>query len=85
MTTTNNYTNSFLIVLKDYLSRIMGPVAEVMIDDEIKQMEEEKQSMLFERVPDLIIFLSDNIPDIQKKEIFLKDMVEIIKDFKKLY
>ncbi len=84
MTTTNNSTNRFLIVLKDYLSRIMGPVAEVMIDDEIKQMEEEKQSMLFERVPDLIIFLSDNIPDIQKKEIFLKDMVEIIKDFKKL-
>lgn len=81
MNTINHATNRFLIILKDYLSRIMGPVAEIMIDDEIKQMGETKQSMLFERIPELIIFLSDNISDIKKRETFLKEMVTTVTDF----
>ena len=72
---------NFLIILKDYLSRIMGPVAEVMIDDEIKEMGEEKQSMFFERIPELVIFLSYNIPNQDKKDAFLKDMAKMITDF----
>ncbi len=67
---------AFFEYLKSQLYQVMGPVAEVMIEDEIREMGETPGNISIDRAPDLIIFLSRYIPREEKRILFLKAMAK---------
>ncbi len=74
--------DEFLSFLKAQLSQVIGPLAEVMIQDEIKAMGEELNKIPHHRAADLVLFLSRKIPREGKKAIFLEVMIKKLNETK---
>jgi len=70
---------SFFTNLEQVLIQIIGPVAPLLIEDALWDMEAEKDQFKTERVPELIEVISDEITDEQKKVKFQQVMLEEIK------
>jgi|SaaInl8_200m_RNA_FD_contig_31_577632_length_423_multi_4_in_0_out_0_1 hypothetical protein len=66
----------FLDYLKTQLSQVMGPLAEVIIKDEIREMGEELSKIPHHRAADLVFFIAQKIPREEKKKIFLETMIK---------
>lgn len=64
----------FIEILKRRFIEVMGPLAEIVIEAEIRDMGESPQAFPRCRTADLIRFLSHHIPYLESKLTFLDDM-----------
>ncbi len=62
------------------LAEVVGPLAEIIVDDAIKDLGEDKFAFPKEKLPDLVDLLSKEINDPQKLIDFQKDMLNLIKN-----
>lgn len=69
----------FLSYLSEQLSLAMGPIAEILIDDEIGDMELEKERVPIRRAAELVEALARKIPREEKRNDFRRKMLEKIK------
>ncbi len=67
--------------VEEELVRIIGPVATFVIDDVLWAMGEKKETFLTDKVAELIEAITEEIPDDNKKLVFQKKMLELIKEF----
>ncbi|PIE71539.1 MAG: hypothetical protein CSA22_01550 [Deltaproteobacteria bacterium] len=68
----------FWVQLKNSLSEAMGPLADLIIDDEILDMGEHKSSFPFHRLPELVEQLARQIPREEKRIVFQQAMIRQI-------
>ncbi len=61
------------------LARAMGPLAEIIIDDEIDKLGEKRDAFPRERIPDLVAGVSEAIRDEGKRVKFQQVMLEAIR------
>ncbi len=62
------------------LAEVVGPLAEIIVEDAIKELGEDKFSFPKEKLPDLVDVLSKEVSDPQKLIEFQKDMLNLIKN-----
>jgi hypothetical protein len=68
--------------IKSKFLESVGPIAEVIFDDVLDDMGEKKQSFNIKRIPELINFLSREIPRDDKRIEFQRAMIAMLKKFK---
>ncbi len=69
----------FWKTLKAELASLIGPIAEAVIEDEIESLGEIKERFPYDKISILIERISEEIDDPNKKIIFQKKMLEILK------
>jgi len=69
----------FFGFLTDQLSIIAGPIAQVMIEDAIKDMAHSSTAIPVNRAAELIEMLSRQIPETEKRTAFIQTMLARIK------
>ncbi|CAD7769421.1 hypothetical protein BLFGPEAP_00150 [Candidatus Methanoperedenaceae archaeon GB50] len=69
----------FWKTLKTELATLIGPIAEAVIDDEIENLEEIKERFPYDKISIILERISKEIDDPNKKIIFQKKMLEILK------
>ncbi|MFW6052370.1 MAG: hypothetical protein ACOC8I_00540 [Desulfosalsimonas sp.] len=72
----------FFDFLSSQLSRAMGPIADVVIEDEISQMGEEKKSFPAHRAAELVDLLARQILREERKVAFQQAMVKKLREIK---
>jgi predicted transcriptional regulator len=70
--------NIFLKALKINLSKIIGPMAEILIEDVVEEMELTTPEIPVHQAAELITALSHEIPDEEKRIEFKKSMMGIL-------
>ena len=73
------FDKEFFVFLTDQLSIITGPIAQVMVEDVIRDMAQDSSEIPMNRAAELIEMLSRQIPDEQKRTSFIQTMLERIK------
>lgn len=68
----------FLQALKINLSRAIGPMAEILIEEVVSQMELAAPEITLHQAAELIATLSQEIPDEKKRIEFKKSMMDIL-------
>jgi hypothetical protein len=68
----------FLQALKINLSMAIGPMAEILIEEVVSQMELTAPEITLHQAAELIAILSNEIPDAQKRIKFKKSMMDIL-------
>jgi len=71
-------SNSFLHELNANLTHAIGPMAEFLIEDTVSAMGLSINEIPLNRAPEMIIMISEGIPDDQTRANFRKKMVEIM-------
>jgi len=71
---------SFFITLESELTRLIGPVAPLVIEDVMWSMEANEDKLHLNRAAELIEAISDEIADEKKKLIFQQKMLLLIKE-----
>lgn len=71
---------SFFITLEAELTRLLGPVAPLVIEDVMWSMEADEEKLQLNRAAELIEAISDEIADEKKKLIFQQKMLLLIKE-----
>jgi len=71
---------SFFEKLDLNFTEIMGPIAPMIVDDEIKMLGEEKKSFPRDKVSELVERLSLEISEVEKRAEFQKNMVLVLKE-----
>jgi hypothetical protein len=66
--------------VENALIRIIGPVANFVIDDVLWTMNEKKETFRTDRIAELIEAITEEIPDGTKKLAFQKQMLDLIKE-----
>jgi hypothetical protein len=66
-------------MLEAELTKVIGPVAPLILDDTIMEMDTTKDHCLPERIPELIEMVSEEIVDSQKKVKFQQIMLNQLK------
>jgi len=69
----------FWKTLKTELATLIGPIAEAVIEDEIKSLGEIKERFPYDKISTLLERISEEIDDPDKKIIFQKKILEILK------
>lgn len=69
----------FFKMLETELTKVIGPVAPLILEDTIMEMDTSKEHYLPERIPELIEMVSDEIVDNQKKVKFQQIMLNQLK------
>jgi len=69
----------FMAVLRKQLSLAVGPLAEILIEDDIEDMGEVKVSFPESRIPELVETLARQIPQQEKKIEFQRKMLAFMK------
>lgn len=69
----------FFNMLEAELTKVIGPVAPLILDDTIMEMDTTKDHCLPERIPELIEMLSEEIVDSEKKVKFQQIMLNQLK------
>jgi hypothetical protein len=69
----------FFKMLEAELTKVIGPVAPLILDDTIMEMDTTKDHCLPERIPELIEMVSEEIVDSQKKVKFQQIMLNQLK------
>ncbi|MFP4452476.1 MAG: hypothetical protein ACLFNW_09340 [Desulfobacterales bacterium] len=72
----------FFDFLSSQLSRAMGPIAEVVIEDEISQMGEDRKSFPSHRAAELVDLLARQILREERKVAFQQAMVKKLREIK---
>lgn len=72
--------NSFYDYLLEELAIAIGPMAEIIIDEEIKALDFDRNTFPVFRAPELIENISDSIPRNDKKIIFQQNMLVKMKN-----
>jgi hypothetical protein len=73
---------SFLQALRLHLSRAIGPMAEILIEDMAADMELDLEAIPVNQAAELITHLSLEVPDEENQMQFKKSMLAILKKFK---
>lgn len=73
------FDKEFFVFLTDQLSIITGPIAQVMVEDVIRDMAQDSSEIPMNRAAELIEMLSRQIPDEQKRTSFIQTMLARIK------
>jgi hypothetical protein len=68
----------FLQALKINLSRVIGPIAEILIEEVVSEMEITAPGIPVHQAAELIAALSHEIPDEEKRIEFKKSMMDIL-------
>ena len=68
----------FLQALKINLSRVIGPMSEILIEEVVSQMELNSPGIPMDQAAELIATLSHEIPDEEKRIEFKKSMMDIL-------
>jgi hypothetical protein len=68
----------FLQALKINLSRVIGPIAEILIEEVVSEMELTAPGIPVHQAAELIAALSHEIPDEEKRIEFKKSMMDIL-------
>jgi len=68
----------FLQALKINLSMAIGPMAEILIEEVVSEMELTAPEITLHQAAELIAILSNEIPDAQKRIKFKKSMMDIL-------
>ena len=68
----------FLQALKINLSKCIGPMAEILIEEVLSEMELNAPGILVHQAAELITTLSHEIPDEDKRIVFKKSMMDIL-------
>ena len=68
----------FLQALKMNLSRVIGPIAEILIEEVVSEMELTAPGIPVHQAAELIAALSHEIPDEEKRIEFKKSMMDIL-------
>lgn len=71
---------SFFVTLETELTKLIGPVAPLVIEDVFWSMEVDKEVLQVNRTAELIEAISDEISDEKKKLIFQQKMLLLIKE-----
>ncbi len=66
--------------VENELVRIIGPVANFVIDDVLWAMNEKKEMFRTDKIAELIEAITEEIPDDTKKLVFQKQMLDLIKE-----
>ena len=69
----------FWKALRTELAAIIGPIAEAVIEDEIEELEESKESFPYHKAPILVEKISQEIEDPHERITFQKHMLEVLK------
>ncbi len=75
---------SFFTNLESELTRLIGPVAPLVIEDVIWSMEVTEEELQLNRAAELIEAISDEIADEKKKLIFQQKMLLLIKEMNRI-
>jgi hypothetical protein len=78
-TKTEYVPGEFFNFLEQELTKIIGPVAPLILEDTFMEMDSSKEHYLPERIPELIEMLSEEITDNQKKVKFQQIMLNHLK------
>ncbi|MCW7755133.1 hypothetical protein OOT00_14185 [Desulfobotulus sp. H1] len=78
--TRSNSSSSFMDFLEEHLALAIGPIASVMIEDEIELMDETWKKFPIDRAPELINLLARQIPREAKRMTFQQAMIQLLKD-----
>ncbi len=70
----------FFKKVENELVRIIGPVANFVIDDVLWAMDEKKETFQTDKIAELIEAITEEIPDDTKKLAFQKQMLDLIKE-----
>lgn len=70
---------SFFDEVTRQLAAAMGPLAEIVIDEEIENLGESRKQFPWDRIPDLVEKVSQAIPDEAKRIKFQQVMLEAIR------
>jgi hypothetical protein len=73
---------SFIKTLRIHLSRAIGPMAEILIEDIAEDMEVDPQSIPVSQAAELIAHLSLEVPDEENRMQFKKSMLAILNKIK---
>ena len=68
----------FLQALKINLSKVIGPISEILIEEVVSQMELNSPGIPMDQAAELIATLSHEIPDEEKRIEFKKSMMDIL-------
>ena len=68
----------FLQALKINLSKVIGPMSEILIEEVVSQMELNSPGIPMDQAAELIATLSHEIPDEEKRIEFKKSMMDIL-------
>ncbi|MFC1515954.1 hypothetical protein ACFL7E_04250 [Thermodesulfobacteriota bacterium] len=75
-------SNDFYDFLTFQLSLAVGPIAEFLIEDEIREFNDDPEKIPFSRAPELVNLLARQIPREEKKFAFQQAMLQKIKETK---
>ncbi|TYT75400.1 hypothetical protein [Desulfobotulus mexicanus] len=70
----------FMDFLEENLSIAIGPIASVIIEDEIELMNESWNSFPMDRAPELVNMVAKQIPREEKRVSFQQSMIQFLKD-----
>ncbi|TWI74341.1 winged helix-turn-helix protein [Desulfobotulus alkaliphilus] len=73
-------SSDFMNFLEENLSLAIGPIASVIIEDEIEIMEESWSSFPMDRAPELVNLIARQIPREEKRVVFQQAMIQFLKD-----
>ena len=76
----NVISAAFLLSIVEHLAIAIGPIASVVIDDEIDAMKESWSAFPMERAPELVNLLARQIPREEKRVAFQQAMIPFLKD-----
>ena len=74
--------HSFIQTLRIYLSRAIGPMAEILIEDQADEMDIDPAAIPINQAAELIAHLSLEVPDEENQMQFKKSMLAILNKFK---
>ncbi|MEA3279281.1 MAG: hypothetical protein U9Q38_01585 [Thermodesulfobacteriota bacterium] len=78
--TTPILDNIFFDFLQSHLSLAMGPIAELLIEDEIIELSDESKTIPRHRAAELVDLLARQIPRKEKRIVFQEAMLKKIKE-----
>lgn len=72
--------NNFFAFLQSHLSLAMGPIAELLIEDEVIELGDRSKTIPCNRAAELVDLLARQIPRKEKKIVFQEAMLKKIKE-----
>lgn len=68
----------FFTQLEDELSRIMGPVSSIIVQENVGQLGSDRTNFPMNRAGELVQLISRNIPDNHQQQAFVNRMTEVL-------
>lgn len=78
----NFLDENFYAMLETELTKVIGPVAPLLLEESLWDMDSKKERFPMERLPELVEHISDEISDNDKKVKFQQVMLRYLKEIK---